>query len=127
NARDLEYERVIDEYIDQLFNTFRTPFWLNEHGWFVRCDWNSSNLVIYIYTLPYAFDTFWILYPLCHKSTCPQKNNKQSYDTVRYLRYNVASVNDIQQSDVRFYKLEKLEIGTSLIDYFWSMIPAFDH
>ncbi|CAF3721973.1 unnamed protein product [Rotaria sp. Silwood1] len=38
NARDLEYERVIDGYIDQLFNTFRTPFWLDEHGWFVRCD-----------------------------------------------------------------------------------------
>ncbi|CAF1292197.1 unnamed protein product [Rotaria sordida] len=43
-----EESAMIEEYVDELLNTFRTPFWLDE------CDWQ----MIYI---DYHDDTSWIV------------------------------------------------------------------
>ncbi|CAF3959620.1 unnamed protein product [Adineta steineri] len=55
------YDTIIEEEIDELLNTFRTQFWLDERHWYVRCDWNpiaGSRTFGYLYTLSYAFRLF---------------------------------------------------------------------
>jgi hypothetical protein len=55
-----EEDEIIEEQIDQVLNAFRTSFWLVHHGWFVRCDWKPTETSVIFYTLPYAFDSFYI-------------------------------------------------------------------
>jgi hypothetical protein len=47
-----------EEEPDELQDSFQSAFWLQEHQWFVRCDWTSSSISNFatLYTLPYAFD-----------------------------------------------------------------------
>ncbi|CAF4435810.1 unnamed protein product, partial [Rotaria sp. Silwood2] len=33
-------EENCEQRIDEILNTFRNQFWLDEHRWFVRCDWS---------------------------------------------------------------------------------------
>ena len=49
-----------EEQVDQLLVSFRTSFWLEEHRWFVCCDWYPSSTMEdgFLYTLPYAFDKY---------------------------------------------------------------------
>jgi len=44
-------------HTDQLVDSFRTPFWIEEHQWFIRCDCYLAKRVSrgVLYTLPYAF------------------------------------------------------------------------
>ncbi|CAF0927508.1 unnamed protein product [Adineta steineri] len=58
------------EQVEQIVNTFRNPFWLDEHRWFVQCDWSPITEKCYVYTLPYAFENFNIDFPICFESTC---------------------------------------------------------
>jgi len=68
-------ERFTEENIDKLLDTFRSAFWLDEHQWFVQCNWSRAQGICRLYTLPYAFDDFDIISSLQQKSTCPQEMN----------------------------------------------------
>jgi len=47
----------VHETADQLIDSFRTEFWLVEHKWYVRCDYDDIyNRLILLYTLPNVFD-----------------------------------------------------------------------
>ncbi|CAF2077189.1 unnamed protein product [Rotaria magnacalcarata] len=118
---------TIDVQVDDMLNKFRTQFWLDEHGWFIACYYEPTNRSFYLCTLPYVFDTFQMRYPLLYKSTCSNENNDQSFDTVRHLIYDVQSMNDCSSSNIRFYKLETLEIKVALRNYFWSIVPTLNH
>ncbi|CAF3370519.1 unnamed protein product [Rotaria sp. Silwood1] len=122
-----ERNAMIEEYVDELLNTFRTPFWLDERGWFVRCDWDQTDSNILLYTLPYAFDYFCVFNSKIGKSTCPQENNQWSYDAARQLTYYVKSEKYSHLSDIQFCKVDSLKIRFPVSDYFWSMISTFDH
>jgi len=77
-----------ESIIDELLDTFRTSFWLDEHHWFVRCEWNPRNGDddIYLYTLPYCFEKVYDLNPNRRfKSTCSDDRDYWSYDSVREL------------------------------------------
>ncbi|CAF3919566.1 unnamed protein product [Rotaria sp. Silwood1] len=126
-SSNFEEDEMIDEKVEELLDTFRTPFWLNEHGWFVRCQWHPTMSNFDLYTLPYAFSDITLKYPLLFKSTYPQNNHQQVYDTVRCLRYNDETENRSEKSDIRFHKLEKLEVQLPVGEYFWSMVPTLNH
>lgn len=70
----------------QLLNTFRTPFWLCERRWFVRCVgfFACTNCAIF-YTLPYSFDQIPYRNECWSYTTCP-------YDTIRLPSDHVKSV-----------------------------------
>ena len=44
------YEQNIEECADELINSFRNSFWIDEHKWFVRCFFSETK--IHIDTLP---------------------------------------------------------------------------
>ncbi|CAF5067315.1 unnamed protein product, partial [Rotaria sp. Silwood1] len=75
--------------LEDFLNTFQTSFWLEEHQWFVRCDWpQHTNKVIILYTLPYCLhDTYVIYQNRWSKSTCPNTHNYNSYDQVINVFY----------------------------------------
>lgn len=122
-----EEDEMFDKQVDEMIDTFRTPFWLNEHGWFVQCQWHPTISNFELYTLPYTFSDITLKYPFLYKSTCPHNNRQQRYDTVRYLRYNNETENCSEKSDIRFHKLEKLEIQLPVGEHFWSMVPTLYH
>ncbi len=88
--RDIKIEHQINELLD----SFRTPFWLDKHRWFVRCHWFPFPEKVMdieyniIYTLPYAFKEFDHLRKYCIKSTCPNEEDYYVYNYVQTIPYN---------------------------------------
>ncbi|CAF2838026.1 unnamed protein product [Rotaria sp. Silwood2] len=67
-----------EEKIDQFLETYRTPFWIEYHQWFIRCHWRRwiKSIWIRVYSLPYAFDCFPIFFDELDsktKSTCSRE------------------------------------------------------
>jgi hypothetical protein len=123
----LTRDESAEEYIDKLLNTFRTPFWLEERDWYVQCDWNPNENRVILYTLPYAFEYFCISDQTVGKLNYCQGKNQQSYDAVRHLGFYVEPAKCSQLFDSQFYKIKSLEIRFPVSDYFWSIVPTFDH
>jgi hypothetical protein len=79
-----QYDRhTSDQQANELLDTFRTPFWLHEHQWYVRCDWYHGRL----YTLPYAFHLFTNIATDITRSqwTCPDIKKYWLFDRVHTL------------------------------------------
>ena len=123
----LNNENNREEQIDALINSFQSPFWREEHNWFVRCHWNptDNSSLIYLYTLPYSFPYFCIDGPIRFKSTCPNDNNYIHYNHVHDLKYETSSIEDIIPCPIRFFNLQNLSVKLPVDDHFWSIIPKF--
>lgn len=69
----------VEEQIDRLLDSFRSSFWINEKKIFFRCHWPKSSLVqrAFLYTLPYAFETFDYAYIDQFKSTADDHSQSQ--------------------------------------------------
>ncbi|CAF4955235.1 unnamed protein product [Rotaria sp. Silwood1] len=115
----------IEEQIDLLLDTFRTPFWLNEHGWFVRCDWNAQIIDnISLYTVPYAFDALSIHHSKRSKWTCPNDNNYWSYNYVKNFWYENDLFQDLNLFPAHFPNIHHLRLRLPVNDNFWFVIPT---
>ena len=70
----------IEERVEQLLDSFRSRFWIDEHRWFVRCHWYRfmcTDIPVngyYLYTLPYSRRYFDIVPSGNFRSTCPHDN-----------------------------------------------------
>lgn len=82
-----EFQQQIE--LDQLIDSFQTKFWLEQHQWFIRCDWFASNACLY--TLPYAFDEFYYSNSYQTKSTCIDSNQFWIYNHVKKLIFETNS------------------------------------
>ena len=66
NFDAVEQINAREQQVEQIVNTFRNPFWLDEHRWFVQCDWHPmfvrtifmhfSNSIIKRQDRSWAFD-----------------------------------------------------------------------
>jgi hypothetical protein len=52
----LSISQNIQERADELLNSFRSPFWIDEHQWFVRCA--IYNRTIHLQTLSDTYNHF---------------------------------------------------------------------
>lgn len=113
-----------------LFNTFTTSFWIHERQWFVRCDCYPQRMcsVVYLYTLPYAFDTFHI-YPtsfgMLSLSTSPNIEDHRQYDRVRTLVYD-SSFNDEIMFHLVFPNVNHLVLNLPYSNYLFSILLRLD-
>ncbi|CAF1203626.1 unnamed protein product [Rotaria sordida] len=122
------YTKNIEEQLNQLLDSFRTSFWLEEHQWFVQCDWfmlGISNFVT-LYTLPYAFNDFSLANKCWSKSTA---SNDEFYDHVKILtliniRTNLFTDSFLTSDD--FQNILHLKLSLPLNNHFWSAIRFFD-
>ncbi|UJR17817.1 hypothetical protein I4U23_004716 [Adineta vaga] len=118
-----EKENNREERIDEILDTFRSPFWLKEHRWYVRCDWSPDYGKMYLYTVPYAFQNFTFEFSVISKSTYPRKNNRRLYDLVRTLTYKPQLSKWSIRSQIQFFNIHTLSVEFPISDFFYSMVP----
>jgi len=88
----MSYSCPVDGYeeaINQLLNSFRSRFWIEERSWYIRChpilgDWVNNTI---FYTIPYAFSDFSFINKTWCKSTCQDTDDNWSYEQVKNLSY----------------------------------------
>jgi hypothetical protein len=119
-----------EQRIDELLNSFRTHFWLEERQWFVRCDWDQCQWrepYIDLYTLPYFQKNYYFYETnFRSKSTCPNDNDYWSYDHVKNLECMIKSPNKPISHHIHFSNIRYLTIYLPVDDEFWIRIPRFD-
>ncbi|CAF1359005.1 unnamed protein product [Rotaria sp. Silwood1] len=121
----------IEEQVNQLIDSFRSHYWIEKHQWFVRCDWcpmdiNKTGL---LYTLPYAFDTFYYTDGSQSKSTSPNSLDNFCRNSSKIL-HHTNHKRDLSQNwilyPVQFFNIRHLQIKLPFDDTFWSLIPTLD-
>ncbi|CAF3765429.1 unnamed protein product [Rotaria socialis] len=117
---------------NQILESFRTKFWIDEHQWFVRCHWYSSDEqyrldFIDLFTLPYAFKDF-LSYTGCTlaKSTCPTDDQYWSFDQVNNLCYGSSHFKSSIMSRIRFSHIEYLSVTLPFNDQFLLVVSTLD-
>ncbi|CAF1439078.1 unnamed protein product [Adineta steineri] len=120
-----------EQRVDDLLNSFRTQFWLVKHQWYIRCDWNRCEQCdknnIYLYTLPYAFNSYFIHEPnFKSKSTSHLDNDYSSYDNVHTLGYELVPTTNQILPFFRFVNLRDLDLYLPFDENFIIMIPKLD-
>ena len=130
-AIDLSFLEDLDEQIDQLLDSYRSDYWIEEHRWFVQCDWWSMKGLkrALLYTLPYAFDTFHYHDDIQSKSTLSSQMDSSAYHRVLTLdhtnRKRDLSTNCIPSS-MEFRNIRHLKVTLPCDDQFWSVISTLD-
>ncbi|CAF4175045.1 unnamed protein product [Rotaria sp. Silwood2] len=120
-----------EEKIDRFLETYRTPFWIEHHQWFVRCHWRRwiKSLSFTVYSLPYAFDYFPILFNELDsktKSTCSGEIHF-SYDSVRNVAYEQQIFSEEALYNVQLINIEILSLQLPIDHRFLSIISKFEN
>jgi hypothetical protein len=111
-------KNIHDEF-EQLFESFQTKFWIEEHQWFIRCDCQIQSRTIQLYTLPYTFKEF-VNYDFdLSKSTCPIDGS------LNYVK-NLIFDNYLSRLGLQFPNIYSLELAFPFDDTLWSVIPNFN-
>ncbi|CAF1599088.1 unnamed protein product [Adineta ricciae] len=112
--------------LDELINTFRTSFWLDEHQWYICIDKYPNDFVI-LYTLPNYFPEFTSMIVLQQKTTCPEFKKNWLFDRVK--RLYCSSHNDKHPYEIStfFNKFEDLNIDLPLSTRTWNSVLTFKH
>jgi hypothetical protein len=122
-----------EQHVDELLKSFRTQFWIEEHRWFIRCDWDrcqesSCNNQIYLYTLPYTFkDYYFHDSTIKEKSTCPDIDIYSSYKQVYTLEYEIVPSENRVSSQFTFTNIHDLDLYLPVDDNFWQIMSGFDY
>ncbi|UJR19643.1 hypothetical protein I4U23_022777 [Adineta vaga] len=118
--------RSIEDQVTALVNSFNNNFWLQEHHWCVRCDWQEVQADnIYLYTLPYMSNHFYEGAPNIHLQSQITCVLHHSYNRVRSLNY--AHFPNEQQTTslpICFYNLHSLVLTLPTNDQFEIAIPS---
>jgi hypothetical protein len=128
---DIDKTKNKENEIDQLLDTYRSSFWIEEHQWYMGCLWNSfnDNRQICLYSLPFYFQN-----SINNDSQSDYQtkstylsNIKYSYDHIRSLHYESALFKNTEFSNVIFNRIESLVLTLPFDNLFFSIIPNFDH
>ncbi|CAF1394977.1 unnamed protein product [Rotaria sp. Silwood1] len=121
----------VEQQIDEIFHSFRTEFWIEKHQWYVQCDWcpMDINKIGILYTLPYAFDTFYFTDGSRSKSTSPNDFHDSAYNQVQILEHIHRRQNlneDFPLFTFRFLNIRHLSTVFPFNNDFWSAIPKLN-
>ncbi|CAF0965900.1 unnamed protein product [Adineta ricciae] len=139
NLQNWEYNVGI---MNRTLDECRSDFWLVQHRWFVQCDYCPDRF-LHTYTLPYAFDSYKMSFPIRSESTYPDikipveqlldqplntdESNLQVYDEVHSLMYKLRFFNMSSEPHIKFHKIQHLSIDFPINDHFWKVVPSLDH
>ena len=118
---------------NELVDSFRTKFWIDEHQWFVRCHLNGQDKLderysIDVFTLPYAFKDFLgIKNCILAKSTSPHDNEYLTCDHVTELFSGSSYFNDSILSRVRFRNIQHLSVLLPFDEQIVPTVFKLDH
>lgn len=91
-----------DKNKEKFFKSFQTPFWLEEHRWFVQfyCNFHQPSDLVTFYTVPYGFNKLDIAFPLQIHSTYSHNQLEYPFDNVQSLSFR--SIPDEQTNLIKF-------------------------
>lgn len=118
--------------LNEIVDTYRTKFWIDEHQWFVQChllryDKPSRRYYIDLFTLPYAFTHFPnVTNCVLSKSTYPYDNQYLTWDRVTYLHYQSSYFPVSILSHIRFSNIQSLSLPLPFHDLFLSIVSRLD-
>ncbi|CAF1116807.1 unnamed protein product [Adineta ricciae] len=125
-----DFDDDLQEEVDELIDTYRTPFWIEEHQWFVRCFGfvKDDNVLIHLHTLPYRFEEFHLEMNdgYIFKSTCPKEDDYLIYNHVRKLKYDCNLSDDENIPSIQFTNLQYLALTFPYDDQFHAFVPQLD-
>jgi hypothetical protein len=106
--------------VDQLMDSFRSSFWIDEHRWFVRCV-TKNNIIsfhtpskLYNYNADLIFESW--------KFTDPHHTVQELYNDVTRVNNEVFFDQPIP-SHIRLPNIRCLRIKLPIHDQFWSIVP----
>jgi hypothetical protein len=124
---DNKEQRAID-----LVESFQTPFWLNEHKWFVRCEWDprqcdDASTQIYLYTSNHTMKYYYFGDSNTKsRSTCPYDDGFSFDNQVHNLSYLCRPSCTCLLSHYRFSIVHHLNLTLPVDDNLLSVVPNFD-
>lgn len=121
-----------EEQVDKLLDSFRTSFWIEEHLWFVCCDWHPSptNKYGFLYTLPYALDKYVYQDQICSKTTYPSHLDHSVYTRINTLKITVLEKDSVLNFNIlpsKFPNIRHLDLCLSFNNNISSIILSFNH
>ncbi|CAF4000072.1 unnamed protein product [Rotaria sordida] len=117
------FERNLEKQVDELINSFRTSFWIDEHKWFFRCFTHCR--MIHLYTLSEPFDYGYEEIDEKCKLTCPQEDYHQVFNNTTRI-YDMKFFNQPIPSHIRFLNIKYLHIEFPINDKFWFIVPSLN-
>ncbi|CAF3867786.1 unnamed protein product [Rotaria sordida] len=127
---------AIGEYgeiqFNEILDSFRTKFWIDEHQWFVQChlfrqDIPDTRYYIDIFTLPYTFKDFPdVTNCILSKSTRPYDNEYLTCDRVINLHYKSTYFTVSILSHAQFCNIQSLSLSLPFHDLFLSVVCRLD-
>ena len=117
------HEPNLEQKADKLFESFRTPFWINERKWFIRCF--TGTKTISLFTRPGRHDYYGNVYINSWRSTSPEDNRQEFYRELTHIN-NELFFDKPLASNIRLSNIESLCIRLPINYQFWSLVPNLD-
>ena len=113
--------------VDQILNTFQSPFWREEHQWFVRCEPSKEQThLMRVSTIAYLFDKYVRDKHLRSKSTLPKGHLSQS-STIRTGNLCFRNpLGPLRPNVYSFTNVRHLGMDLSCADGILALIPKLD-
>ncbi|CAF0828679.1 unnamed protein product [Adineta ricciae] len=122
-------EKSKHEEIDRALNSFRSEFWIDKYQWFVQCHWipNDFSRTMLIYTLPYAFESFFFSGNVRMKSTAPPEYvHHRTFHSIENLYYGRNLYENLPLPDFRLENIRHLDITIPYDQSFDSLVSSLD-
>jgi hypothetical protein len=122
----LKMERIVgndqnvQEKVDDLIDTFRSPFWIDEHKWFVRCF--PSQELIHLHTLSAQFDYDDEMCSNLWRSTYPYDNQENFHRNIINI-YDDDFFEQSFPSGICLPNIVNIFIGFPINKQFWTIVP----
>ncbi|CAF1292691.1 unnamed protein product [Rotaria sp. Silwood1] len=120
---EISLNENVEERANELINSFRNSFWMDEHKWFVRCFIHDQT--IHLETLSKLYSYLEKKLPNWWKSTYPHDDEKKYYSTISSIYHDTFFHHSIP-SYIRLHNINFLCIQLPIPDEFWSVVPSLD-
>ncbi|CAF1515049.1 unnamed protein product [Rotaria sordida] len=117
---DTFYNVNIEEQANELVNSFRSSFWIDEHNWFIRCI--TSDNTIRLYTLSKLFNYYELKHPDLLQSTYLHDNQQEFYNNITSIMFDYFFNSSIP-SNISLPNIQELDIKFPINNQFWSIVP----
>ncbi|CAF1660516.1 unnamed protein product, partial [Adineta ricciae] len=113
-----------EQEIEKILDTFRRPFWIDEHRLFLQCEWKTDDRSCVFYTLPYVFEGYDYAKATLFKSTYPVENKRWLNKTVYALNYHLLELDCSAPLNIQFDNVIVLSIKLPVDGKLWSTVAS---
>ncbi|CAF1471090.1 unnamed protein product [Adineta steineri] len=120
---DIPTNQNIEDYMNQLLDSFQSSFWINEHQWFIHCYIVDRTIRLFTSS---KFPSYYSdqKLPRIWKSTNPKDDQQNLYRGKTMINENFFE--QPMPSDICLSRIDYITIKFPLHDQFWSVISSFN-